>query len=645
LVDFRLLVFLVIAQFSPVALAQTPVESCTDTPAYKKRQDIILRLDKLIDMEKDSDRRADLLLRKAVSITDQAYELILDCPDKSKAQRELAIKTYQKIVETSPSYGRLDEVKFLLAGLLNESKRPKEALKFYQQLVEGNGKFVPDALVAIGDFYFGQANMHMAQKAYEQAIKHEHSKLADYALYKLAWIHVNLQDFEKAGQLFKRIAVKYQFDHKNEIKKEALKDYVLTYSHIGRAAAAHLEFQKLAGSRSGDLLDRLFRLYLGQGKFNDAITVLRQLIKTELDPLKKIDLHVHMIEAFAQMGMKNDILLEVKQLAQTLQQAARSKKIRRKNYRLKYAEARQDAEAAIGKITAVWLREVNYTRPETYDQLEEILTLFLRTFPDSGEAYVVQIAYADFLYKRRRKYSLAAKEYERIIETDLAHLEKNGPYKDGPKKKHPRGRYLCEVTYGALLARQHLLDKQKLATELDFIEAAETHLKLCPKEQHVCQVRSALSHSLADLHHFSQAREQLTEVESNCPGPDNSSALLQIEKIDTHLKEFKGIKFEPVEIKGKLKPARVMGTMFQNRAILADCFKKEPIERSKPRSTVLIEFMIAGSGHVAFSKIKESDLNGKEAGRCLEYKIRRLKFLPAQDRQSAKVSYRLVFAR
>ncbi len=276
--DFRLLVFLVVAQFSPVALAQTPVESCTDTSAYKKRQNLIIQLDKLIDLEKNPDRLADLLLRKAVTITDQAYE----CPGQLKEQRELAITTYGRIIETSPSYGRLDEVKFLLASLLNEAKRPKEALELYQQLVEGNGKFVPDALVAIGDFHFNQANMQMAQKAYEQAIKHEHSNLADYALYKLAWIHVNLQDFEKAGQLFAKIAVKYQFDHKNEIKREALKDYVLAYSHFGRADAAHIEFQKLTGSLAGDMLDRLFRIYLEQGKFRDAITILRHLIMSLL---------------------------------------------------------------------------------------------------------------------------------------------------------------------------------------------------------------------------------------------------------------------------------------------------------------------------------------------------------------------------
>jgi len=594
----------------------------------------------LLGFEKDPARRADLLFRKARTYNDQYH----DCFDLPKEQLELAIKTYGQIIENHSSYQRLDEVRFLLASALNDAKRPREALELYQQLISMGGKFVPDALVAIGDYYFNQANMLTAKKAYEQAIKYKNSSLADYAVYKLAWIHINLQEFEKAGQLFKQIIVKHKFDHKNYIKEEALEDYVLAYSHFGRAEKAQVVFQNIGANQGRHMLDRLSWLYIDHGKFTDAITILRHLMKTETDPVKKIEHQTNIIEMFARLGMRNDILLEVKQLAQTLHQAILSKKIRRKNYRTKYDEARQDAADSIARLAATWEKEAKYALPLATEQAEELLSRYLEIFPDTDQAYVMRVAYADFLYKRRRKYGLAAKEYERIIETDLAHIEKRKSLainESGPSKKYPRGRYLCWATYGVVLARQNLLVKDKIQTDLDFIEAAETHLKLCPKEENVCQVRSALAHSLISLHHFSQAREQLTKVESNCHDPENSTALLQIEKIDSQLKDFTGIRFKLVEIKGKLSRAEIMIVMYQNRAALSDCFSKGPSEPSKPDRWVLIRFLIGANGYVAISKIDESNLATKKTVRCLEMQIRRLKFPPPPGYQDVKVIYRL----
>jgi len=119
---------------------QVSAESCPDTPAYKKRQTIIIQLNKLLGYEKDPAQRADLLFRMAKTYNDQYF----DCPDRPKEQLELAIKTYGQIIE------------------------------------------------------------------------YENSSIADYAVYKLAWIHINLQEFEKAGQLFVKII---KSDHKTALRK------------------------------------------------------------------------------------------------------------------------------------------------------------------------------------------------------------------------------------------------------------------------------------------------------------------------------------------------------------------------------------------------------------------------------------------
>ncbi len=144
--------------------------------------------------------------------------------------------------------------------------------------------------------------------------------------------------------------------------------------------------------------------------------------------------------------------------------------MRRKTYRTKYEEARQAAADKIVRLAATWVKEAKYAPPLLAEQTEEILGLYQEIFPETDQAYVMQVAYADFLYKNRRKYELAAKEHEKIIETDLARPE-----------KHPRGRYLCWATYGVVLARQNLLLTKTIQADLDFIEAGPPCPIVSPK--------------------------------------------------------------------------------------------------------------------------------------------------------------------
>ncbi len=77
---------------------------------------------------------------------------------------------------------------------------------------------------------------------------------------------------------------------------------------------------------------------------------------------------------------------------------------------------------------------------------------------------------------------------------------------------------------------------------------------------------------------------------------------------------------------------------------MSDCFTKEPSERSRPSSWVLIGFSIASNGYVAFSKIVESNLANKKTKRCLERQIHRLKFSPPPSGRDVKIFYHLEIA-
>src|SRR5512138_3763854 len=80
---------------------------------------------------------------------------------ESARHKEQAVALYKAIVAKYPKYPRLDEVLYFHAENLSKRDRnDPDALKAYRALIQGfpQSRFVPDAWMAFGEYYFERAN-------------------------------------------------------------------------------------------------------------------------------------------------------------------------------------------------------------------------------------------------------------------------------------------------------------------------------------------------------------------------------------------------------------------------------------------------------------------------------------------------------
>src|SRR5512138_2067304 len=138
-----------------------------------------------------------------------------DLEVQQKKLRDQAVALYGAILKRFPKYPRLDEVLYFLAENLSKRNRnDPDAIKAYGALIERfpKSRFVPDAWMAVGEFWFEKStgdartkNLRKALGAYQKAAEYQESSVYGYALYKQAWVYNNLAGCGQALDLFSAV--------------------------------------------------------------------------------------------------------------------------------------------------------------------------------------------------------------------------------------------------------------------------------------------------------------------------------------------------------------------------------------------------------------------------------------------------------
>ncbi len=245
----------------------------------------------------EANRRDDQLIalgtRGAPREIDRLMAEKRDLEVQQKKLRDQAVALYGAIIKRYPKYPRLDEVLYFLAENLSKRNRyDPDALKAYGALIERfpKSRFVPDAWMALGEYWFEKAtgdartkNLQKALGAYRKAAEYQESSVYGYALYKQGWVHYNLAAWSEALDLFRAViffgelpTATVPADRKLALVKEARKDYVRTYSHVGSAEGAAEEFKRVGGDANWvEMLKSLAGIFYEEGKDRDAIVVYR----------------------------------------------------------------------------------------------------------------------------------------------------------------------------------------------------------------------------------------------------------------------------------------------------------------------------------------------------------------------------------
>jgi tetratricopeptide (TPR) repeat protein len=460
--------------------------------------------------------------------------------ERSRGFQSEAIEQYKEIFRKFPKYKRLDEVLFFLGENLSRQGKQKEALGAYKVLVTRfeKSRYVPDAWMAFGEFYFNSADkgkrneaLGNALKAYKRAASYTESTVYGYALYKQAWVYYNLARWSEALDLFRAVIIfgdlptsTIAADKKLALVKEARKDYVRTYSHVGAPETAAEEFKRVGGEAGWfDMLRSLAGLYYDEGKDREAILVYHQLIQAKpLSPESPL-FQSRIVTCAGRMGKKEFAVQQARVFVKMLKEIEASNTVTDEKGKKQLEEARGSAENTLRTLAVQYHNEYKKTRDEPVAGLAaEVYEDYLAIFPDTFHAYEMRFFFAELLFVLE-KYPRAGEEYTRVAVADAKAV-------DGKQKP---GKYLQDALENAVFAYDIVAKKfeetEKRApsdpkqrqqipkAKQQLLEACQRYVKYAPKGDKYVGVSYKAANIYYRYNWFAEATNLFTEIALDHP--------------------------------------------------------------------------------------------------------------------------------
>jgi TolA-binding protein len=377
---------------------------------------------------------------------------------ESEAYKKQALQNYAIILEKFADYPRLDEVLYIMAFNQYEAGKTKDAIDNYSQLIRQYPKseYVSDSYLALGEHYFKGNDLPKATKAYSKAydkgIEDKRRSVYNYARYKLAWCDYNAQEFAKALDKFKAVVAEENkaSGKKGEesgpkgvqLKREALNDMVLTYSHLDATKEAYDYLKKEAGQQEAyRLVGKLAAVYKNEGKHALEVDTLRMLINIDPDNTQAPDYQSAIVLAYSNLGDRPAVRKEVTRLVELYRPGSSWWRKNESNAAL-VDRARTVAESRMRELVTDYHRYAQkFKKVDDYETAADIYSQYLQAFPDSENAYRLNFFYAELLWDLGN-WREAAKQY------------------DGVVKRDGKGEYTRTSAYNSVLAWEKIVKKE-----------------------------------------------------------------------------------------------------------------------------------------------------------------------------------------
>ncbi len=276
-------------------------------------EDELAILGELLDIERGSDTEADTLLELSYVLWDRAEAYEIDAHDeelevaisrceangdkaecrrlkvtqdqwleKSRAAKLDVINHLKRIERNFPRYANLDEVLYSLGFHLAEIDRAGESVDAYMRLVRKTpkSKFLPDAYLGIGNYYYGKNQGDEALRWYNKVIEFPDASVYGWGLYYISWVYYNQQKWETAVNKFLRVLdySKKEANGRVTFTEDATKYLVKSWAEYGNPKNANAFFHKVAEGSEVLLMEALARHYIDVSEFTKSNIVLDDLI-------------------------------------------------------------------------------------------------------------------------------------------------------------------------------------------------------------------------------------------------------------------------------------------------------------------------------------------------------------------------------
>jgi TolA-binding protein len=472
-----------------------------------------------------------------------------DLDGQQRKLRDQAVALYSAIVKKYPKYPRLDEVLYFLAENLSKRDRmDRDALKAYSALIQRfpNSRYLPDAWMAIGEYWFERANaenrvgnLRKALGAYQKAAEVQESSVYGYALYKQGWVHYNLGEWREALDMFRAVIYFGELptstvpaDRKIALVKEARKDYVRTYSHEGSAEGAADEFKRIGGEGGWvDMLRTLAGYYYDEGKDRDAIVVYHRLIQERPAAPESAYFQSRIVTCAGRLGRKDAAVQQAHVFVKMLHEIEAGTEVKDEKGRKAIADARGNAEQTLRVLAVQYHNEWKKTRDEPVaGWAEAVYHDYLDLFPNESTAYEMRFFHAELLYALA-KFQPAGEEYEAVALRDEKTLETK------PKAGEPApkaGKFFKDALENAVFAwdlvAKRLDDEKKAPAAADprkqlpmaperqrLLDACLRYLKWQPKGDKWVEIAYKAARLQYQHNRFAEATDLFTRIALDHP--------------------------------------------------------------------------------------------------------------------------------
>lgn len=390
---------------------------------------------------------------------------------QAKESSEQAVKVY-KVLVSSPQLGkfkRLDEALYFYAFELGQLKREAEMKEAYIRLIQDfpNSQYIPNAYLSFADYYFGQSKIGDALQLYEKVITFKDSPVYAYALYKMAWCHLNpvgtadprydlsLDYFVKtiAATLEGRAGSEA---NAKQLRRDARRDLVQAFAQAGKPTKAWEFFQKIGDGPKEDenmsrkMMELLAVRYFGQGMYTESTFVYEKLQELYPEDPQTCEWQGRIVINALATDNKSVQWTETAQLGEywtKFKDGDYKQAIKRK--------CRDETLDTMKQMATVWHDEAEKTKNEaTYALAEQAYEGFLKTFPKDKDAYEIQMYYAELLWARagalindKKSKADGLAKFRKAHDEFIKVLEIN-----------PEGKFTQDAAFAQMLAMKNALE-------------------------------------------------------------------------------------------------------------------------------------------------------------------------------------------
>ena len=422
-----------------------------------------------------------------------------------------AVKSYVS-ASKYPKYNRMDEVLFRLAYLLQMIKKEDQAREFFHRLIKDypQSKYVPNAYLSFAEFYFQKGDMENAGKFYEKVEQFPGSSVFGFALYKKGWVEINLGNFKNALEIFVKVIQlcqngKIPKNQAGPLEKEAKKDVVKAYARTPGAVPdkAWDFFQRVGGDYAPKMLESLAELYWEQGMFPESSKIYRKIITLNEASPRLCEWQNKILRNTLSAGNKKDQVQELKRLGNVYEAMLKKPDVKKDVM----TECKNSFHDTGKELALIWHKEAQRTKnSDTYQLAGMVYKEFLSHFSQEKDTAEITFYYGEILWQMQA-WKEAAETYTKVVQLD------------------PKGKYVKESAYAAVLAWKNALNISDSGEEVDkdkskekdlkprtipeyqkkMIEAFDTYIKYVPDAPELTKIKYRKARVFYDYNHFDEA--------------------------------------------------------------------------------------------------------------------------------------------